>query len=438
MVFDCTMLINKRILKNPIKVGLPDGNVKLVNCVGDAVINTKILLKDVLLVEGFKHNLLSIGKILEKAKIKVSFTKNNCYFQDPIDNSILATGKQVDGLYILQADDIQREVISESNNQNQTICKVAAVDRDKIGGLAGQKQNENVCNVSALDRNSQLDETHSDFGNNKDCCVVNNVKDLGIIHARLGHVSGSTMKHISEFNCSDLEFVDCMVCKSAKQHKLPFQLSNNRATSIFDLVHFDLWGPYKIQALNGAKYVLTILDDYSRTTWTYLLNNKIQVAKTIIGFFALIETQFEKKIKMIRSDNGTEFIKEQCLDFFLNKGVIHQRSVPKVPQQNGRIERKHRHLLEVARALRFHANLPKKFWGECILTATHIINKLPTKVLHWKCPFELLFKVKPKYEELKVFGCLCYAYNMNNQRDKFDSRSIRCIMIGISLCTKSL
>ncbi|XP_057248988.1 uncharacterized protein LOC130590526 [Beta vulgaris subsp. vulgaris] len=128
--------------------------------------------------------------------------------------------------------------------------------------------------------------------------------------------------------------------------------------------------------------------------------------------------------------NGTELIKEACTDLFASKGILHQKSVPYVPQQNGRVERRHRSLLEIARALRFHASLPKKFWGDCILTATHLINKLPTKVLKWQSPYEVLFQKLPSYSELRVFGSLCFAYNMQLKRDKFDSRARRCIFLG--------
>jgi len=95
----------------------------------------------------------------------------------------------------------------------------------------------------------------------------------------------------------------------------------------------------------------------------------------------MVETQFKAKICMIRTDNGTEFIQSVFLNLFGSKGVLHQRSIVKTPQQNGVVERKHRHLLDTAQALRFQASFPKHFWGECVLAATHIINKLPMAVL---------------------------------------------------------
>lgn len=91
-----------------------------------------------------------------------------------------------------------------------------------------------------------------------------------------------------------------------------------------------------------------------------MLQNKMQVYRTISSFFAQVETQFNTKIKLVRSDNGTEII--QCLSLFMNKGIAHQTSIVGRPQQNGLVERKHRHFLDVARALKFHAKLPPKFW----------------------------------------------------------------------------
>lgn len=101
-----------------------------------------------------------------------------------------------------------------------------------------------------------------------------------------------------------------------------------------------------------------------------------------------------------------------------------------MPLQNGRVEKKHRHLLEISRAIRFHANLPKRFWGDCLHSATHFIIKFPTKVLGWKSPYQILFHKPPNYDELRVVGYLCYAYTLSPNRDKFDSRARKCIFLG--------
>lgn len=111
-------------------------------------------------------------------------------------------------------------------------------------------------------------------------------------------------------------------------------------------------------------------------------------------------------------------------------GIIFQTSCVGTPQQNGRVERKHRHILNVARALRFQGKLPLYFWGECILAAAHLINRTPSMVLNKKSPYEMLFDALPNYNELRVFGCLCFAHNQRSKGDKFASRGRKCVFVG--------
>ena len=99
------------------------------------------------------------------------------------------------------------------------------------------------------------------------------------------------------------------------------------------------------------------------------------------------------------------------------------------PQQNGIVERKHQHLHDIARALRFQANLPLSFWGELILTTAFLTNKLPTQIRKCKSPHQVLFGIVPSYSSFRVFGCLCFAKNMNIQH-KFDLLAKPCIFVG--------
>lgn len=146
------------------------------------------------------------------------------------------------------------------------------------------------------------------------------------------------------------------------------------------------------------------------------------------NFYAYAETQFGKRIKKVQSDNGTEFLRFSS--FFKSKGIIHQTPCVGTPQQNGRVGRKHRHLLNVARSLMFQAMMPIKFWGEAVLTAAHVINLTPTRVLNGKCPHEMLFGSTPSYSKLRVFGSLCFAHKQLRDKNKFVPRSRRCVFVG--------
>ncbi|XP_074373755.1 uncharacterized protein LOC141714118 [Apium graveolens] len=111
-------------------------------------------------------------------------------------------------------------------------------------------------------------------------------------------------------------------------------------------------------------------------------------------------------------------------------GIDHQSSCVETPQQNGRAERKHRHLLFVARALKFNSKVPIHFWGDCLLAATYMINKTPSKILNNLSPYEILFHKPPLYDHMRVFGCLAYASTLSKRADKFAPRATKCVFIG--------
>ena len=249
-------------------------------------------------------------------------------------------------------------------------------------------------------------------------------------HHRLGHAPMKRIALIKDLGvnkeCDDV----CLACPLAKFTKLPFTKSESQTDEIFKLVHMDTWGPYKVSYKGRFRYFLTLVDDCSRVTWIHLLKVKSDAFTAIESFVNMAKTQFEKEVKVIRSDNALEFDDKKCRPFFEKLGIIHQTSCSDTPQQNGRVERRHRNILEMARALRFQAGLPLHFWGDCVMAATHITNRLPSVVLEGKNPYEVLYGKAPVYSHLKCFGCLAFAYNPERKHDKFQARGVPCIFLG--------
>jgi len=127
---------------------------------------------------------------------------------------------------------------------------------------------------------------------------------------------------------------------------------------------------------------------------------------------------------------GENFFLDSILAFIKQNGILCQKSCVDTPQQNGVVERKHRHLLEVARALRIQVGLPKRFCCECVLTASYLISLTPTPILSSKSPYEILFRKPPNYDHLRVFGCLCFAHVNPKSSDKMDPPAVKCLFPG--------
>jgi len=129
-------------------------------------------------------------------------------------------------------------------------------------------------------------------------------------------------------------------------------------------------------------------------------------------------------------DWGGEY--EKLNSFFQKVGISHKVSCPHAHQQNGAAERKHRHIVEVGLALLANSSMPLKFWDEAFLTATHLINLLPSKVINYQTPFEKLFLEKPNYNSLCIFGCAVWPNLRPYNSRKLAFRSTRCVFLGYS------
>ena len=225
----------------------------------------------------------------------------------------------------------------------------------------------------------------------------------------------------------------CDSCQKAKSHQFPYTSSNNKSGAPLDLIHSDVWGPAPVSIGNHSYYV-SFIGDYSRYTWIYLLKQKSEVFQVFKDFQNFVERKFTRKIIHMQTDWGGEY--ERLNSFFRQLGISHRVSCPHTHQQNGRAERKHRHIVEVGLSLLAQASMPLKFWDQAFLTATYLINILPSRVLENKTPVELLLKEKPQYTSLRVFGCACWPNLRPYNTRKLAFRSTQCVFLGYSALHK--
>ena len=362
-----------------VTVTLPNGTRVSITHTGTICITKTIILHNVLHVPDFKFNLISVSCLVKTLSCSAHFFPTCCFIQELSQGLMIGRGNLYNNLYIL-----------ETENNSLSSSTPAA------------------CSFSGSVMTDSL-----------------------LWHQRLGHPSPvalqklvSVIPSLKSFSCREFH---CSIFPLAKQKRLAFVSHNNLASKPFDLVHLDVWGPFSVESVEGFRYFLTLVDDCTRTTWVYMMRNKGEVSSVFPVFLKYIATQYETKIKAIRSDNASELA---FTDIIREQGMMHYFSCAYTPQQNSVVERKHQHLLNVARSLLFQSNVPLQYWSDCILTATHLINRIPSPILDNKSPYELLLKKLPDYTLLKNFGSLCYASTYVQDRHKFSPRAKPCVFLG--------
>lgn len=226
------------------KVLLPNGEHSLVTHVGECKVVSDGILKNVLVVPEFKYDLLSVSQLTRQLRCSVNFFREFFVIQDLSNGKVKGIGKEVDGLYYFST---------------QIPCRTG-----RSNGIVTMTQH--------LDNHNLL------------------------WHNRLGHPSIKVLKHMSLYGVDLSSCNKCTVCPLAKQTRLPFQISMSRADNVFDLLHLDVWGPYRTATHNGCRFFLTIVDDNSRMTWLYLMKMKSDVFARLKSFLVLVQNQFNKNV----------------------------------------------------------------------------------------------------------------------------------------------
>jgi transposase InsO family protein len=205
-----------------------------------------------------------------------------------------------------------------------------------------------------------------------------------------------------------------------------------------ELLHMDLFGPVAYLSIGESKYGLVIVDDFSRFTWVFFLQDKSKTQGTLKRFLRRAQNEFELKVKKIRSDNGSEFKNLQVEEFLEEEGIKHEFSAPYTPQQNGVVERKNRTLIgDMARTMLGEYKTPERFWSEAVNTACHAINQLYLHRLLKKTSYELLTGNKPNVSYFCVFRNKCYILVKKGRYSKFAPKAVEGFLLGYDSNTKA-
>lgn len=238
-------------------------------------------------------------------------------------------------------------------------------------------------------------------------------ENLHLWHLRLNHLNYQGLQKLARSGkyhnlpmFSHINSENCVGCALGKQHKLPFPTNSKgwRQTPL-ELIHTDVVGPINISAVGneGRRYLLTIVDDCSRKSWIYFLQEKSEVVKALENWTALVEKQLGYQVKTIRSDNGGEFLNNYLNLLLSEKGILHELTIPYTPEQNGVVERFHRTMFNAVRSMLHGGRVPLKFWWEAVKCFNYTSNRLP-KGEKAIIPEEVWQKKTVGIAHLKIFG----------------------------------
>ncbi|KAJ9553136.1 hypothetical protein OSB04_017181 [Centaurea solstitialis] len=322
------------------------------------VIQDKITIKKVSLVEGLGHNLFSIGQFCDK-DLEVGFKKRRCVVKTESGKELLV-GTRRRNLYKIDLRDVKAKntlcLLSKASNQQSFLWHMRL--------------------------------SHLNFkGLNK--LVIGNLA-IGIPDLRF------QQDHL------------CSACQLGKMKRVSHKSKPEHGTEKpLQLIHMDLCGPMRVQSINGKKYVLVMVDDYSRYTWVKFLRSKDEAPEIIISVLKEVQVNLQSQVQKIRSDHGTEFKNKVLGGYLESVGIKHTFAAVRTPQQNGVVERRNRTLVEAARTMLAYSKLPMFLWAEAVDTACYTHNR-------------------------SIVNNRCFVMNDREDRHKLQAKSDEAIFIGYS------
>nr|GEX85886.1 hypothetical protein [Tanacetum cinerariifolium] len=223
-------------------------------------------------------------------------------------------------------------------------------------------------------------------------------------------------------------------CSTKKSHKPKSEDTNQEKLY---LLHMDLCGPMRVESVNGHKYILVIVDDYSRFTWVKFLRSKDEAPNFIIKFLKMIQVRLKVSVRRIRTNNGTEFVNQTLRKYYEEVGISHETSVARSPQYNDVVERRNRTLIEAAHTMLIYTQALLFLWAEAVATACYTQNRSIIRLRHRNTPYELLHNKLPDLSFLHMFGTLCYPTNDSENLGKLQPKADIRIFIGYTPTKKA-
>ena len=344
-------------------------------------------LTRVLYVPELECNLISVKRLADNG-IRVTFDKNSAIGSD--DGVPLFTARESGGLYLLDCKEESRGAVAVSESETTS-----------------QDPDEDVEAIA--------------------------LRTAKMWHQRLGHLHEAAINKIPGLKeVKEDEKEKCTVCIRGKMTRKGFPKQSDRKLEYpLDMVHSDLMGKICPTSNGGAQYILTFTDDFSRYLRVYFLAKKSETFDKFLQFKAEAENFQGTKLKSIQTDGGGEYCSDKFESFLKQNGIVHRKTVPYCPQQNGVSERQNRTLADMIRCLIIQSGVPANFWAEAANTACYIRNLCPSRAIGDRSPFELWTGESLKEDDLqrlKVFGCR--AWLAVESEGKFGSRAEEYVFLG--------
>ncbi|GJY32481.1 retrovirus-related pol polyprotein from transposon TNT 1-94 [Tanacetum coccineum] len=347
-----------------------------------------ILISRVYYVEGLGHNLFSVGQFCD-SDLKVSFRKHTCFVRN-LEGVDLLSGSHGSNLYTISMADMMKF---------SPICLLSKASKTKSWLW-------HPC-LSYLN-----------FG------TINQLAKQGLVKGL------PKMKFTKDHLCSA-----CQMGKSKKEsHPYKPEPSTNEK---LQMLHMDICGPMRVESINGKKYILFIVDDYSLFIWVKFLRTKDEAPEIIIRFLKQVQVSLNATVRYLCTDNGTEFLNQTLRNYTEDVGITHHTSTTRTLQQNSVVDRRKQMLVEATRTMLIFSKSQLFLWAEAVASACYTQNHSFIYTRYNKTPYELLRDRKPELKYLHVFGALCYRTNDFEDLGKLQPKADIGIFIGYSPSKKA-